>query len=161
MNPSKKNRAIESLFILLIFTVFMVTSLLTVMIGANVYRKVVGETESNNALRASFSYIANKVRAADANGGVRIEQTDDGPVLCLETDFGGEIFHTYIYHHDGSLREYIAYPEDPFDPQYGDIILEIESFSMEQAGELLTFSASEEDGGKQSLKLRLRSSTPS
>ena len=96
MNPSKKNRAIESLFILLIFTVFMVTSLLTVMIGANVYRKVVGGDQINNALRASFPTSPTRSARPTQTAACASSRRTTAPSYASQTDFGGEIFHLHL-----------------------------------------------------------------
>lgn len=55
----------DTLFVVLLYGLFALLSLLLILIGARVYKRTVEHTEARGDVRASLSYVANKVRAAD------------------------------------------------------------------------------------------------
>ena len=155
MNQTKKKHTVESLFVLIIFAIFMVTSLMIVMIGANVYRGVVADTDANNALRSSCSYIANKVRSADSADAVHVTEINGIEALTIDADYGEESFRTYIYYHEGYLKESFVLEDQPFSPDFGEKVIQVDRFQMQQDGTLLTFSAASDEVPELSLKLNL------
>lgn len=55
----------DMVFALLLYGLFALLSLLLVLIGAQVYRSIVRQTEARSDTRASLSYVANKIRSAE------------------------------------------------------------------------------------------------
>lgn len=141
MIQSRRGRSVETLFVLIVFCVFMVASLVLVMIGANVYRGVVEDTNANNALRSSFSYLANKVRSADSEGGVHVVTTNGLETLVMDAEYGGTAYRTYIYFEDGYLKELFALRDQEFDPGMGEKVVQTEPLQMREEGGLLVFTS--------------------
>ena len=71
----------DTLFVVLLYGLFALLSLLLILIGARVYKRTVEHTEARGDVRASLSYVANKVRAADR---VSLETRDGLSVLVLD-----------------------------------------------------------------------------
>lgn len=149
----KKSHTVDSVFVLLVFGLFAVTSLILVLIGANVYRGVVKDTDANNEIRSSLSYVANKVRANDAQGAVTVETKECGNVLTFTSQSEAHTYKTYIYFYNGQLMELFCRAESAFQPQTGTVITALKDFSVQQSGSVLTFFAAGE--GQQDLRLQL------
>lgn len=150
-----RRHAVNGLLTLLIYGIFALFSLFLVVIGARVYQNIVSAGRENTQLRASFSYVANKVRMSTrAAGTVRIEEREGLDVLILESQVEG--YETRIYYYDGALREAYQASEQPFSPRLGEKLMELSEFRMEetQTGHLVLFAA-DTGGNQRSLHLYL------
>ena len=63
MKDHERSRSADTVFALVLLTLFAVLSFFLVLIGGNAYRSTVARMDRNNQLRTTVSYIANKVRA--------------------------------------------------------------------------------------------------
>lgn len=151
---SRNSHSVHTVFILLIFCLFAVCSLFLVLIGANVYRGIVGKMDSNNETRATLSYVTNKVHSADSRD-VSVETLDGQQTLVIRSDFSAREYKTYIYYHDGYLMEYFTSAENGFSLGSGDRITPVSSFSIEKNGNRLSLSVSGENSRALSLSLSL------
>jgi hypothetical protein len=122
----------DLLFTLSLFCIFVVSALVVVMIGANVYRNTVNQMDRNYEVRASITYLSTKVRQNDGAGAVTLTDIEGTPVLCLTSEIEGEAYNTWIYHQDGALWEYFADALSPVDLATGQRIVNIDTFLMEQ-----------------------------
>lgn len=153
---NKKVHTVDSVFMLLVFTIFAVASLLLVLIGAGVYRGVVRDSDANNQMRATLSYVANQVRTYDNQDGVRLEEIDGLQVLVMPSESDGMHYVTYLYYHEGQIKELYLTEKRPFDPTKGQTVAQVENFTMEQQESTLIFSATDVDQQTMSLRLTLR-----
>ena len=110
----KKYTAIRLLPVLLIL-LFSVLSLMLVLSGAGVYKNTVENTRYNNQVRATLSYVSNKVRSADSST-IRIEQRNNISVLLFTESIEDTVYETMIYVYDGSLREMFSRQGRTFHP---------------------------------------------
>ena len=149
---SKSTHSFDTIFVLLIFCLFTICSLFLVLIGANGYRGIVSQMDSNNETRASLSYVANKVHAADS-GKTAVQTINGQQALVITANYNGEDYHTYIYKYKGSLMELFTKAKSPFTPGDGDKITTISEFTMAQDGSKLNLSATSKD--KRTLTLSL------
>ncbi len=130
----QRTGALNGLLIFLVYGMFALFSLFLVVIGAQVYRRVVATGRENTTLRTSFSYIANKVRMCGQMDAVSLQEHDGVQVLTLREEMEGTDYETRIYFYDGALWEQLALADDPFAPELGELIAELEGFSMRVAG---------------------------
>ena len=65
-NSKIKSHAMEIVFPFLLFGLFAVMSLFLVLIGSDIYTKIVKNADNNSKIRTSVSYLANKIRAYDS-----------------------------------------------------------------------------------------------
>ena len=151
---SRNSHSVYTVFILLIFCLFAVCSLFLVLIGANVYRGIVGKMDSNNETRATFSYITNKVHCADSRD-VSVETLDGQQTLVIRSAYNDREYKTYIYYCNGYLMEYFTSAENGFSAGSGDRITPVCSFKMEKSGNRLNLSVSGETSRGLALSLSL------
>lgn len=151
---SRSSHSVNTVFVLLIFCLFSVCSLFLVLIGANSYRRIVGEMDSNNETRASLSYISNKVHAVNGKD-VGIQTQDGQKVLVIGSNEGDRKYNTYIYLYKGYLMEFFTRADNGFTPGDGDKITPLTAFTMEKNGSELMLSVCGENRRSLSLNLFL------
>ena len=107
MNQKKKTAGagVNLLFTMLLFLVFVLCALFTVLFGSRVYENISSRSENNDTESVALHYIANKVRQGDRDGAVDVIEIEGTPVLEL-TQMSGEVsYYTWIYYRDGCIRE--------------------------------------------------------
>lgn len=157
---SKPSHMVDLLFIIALFCVFAASSLVVVMIGANSYRQTTQKAEENYAGRTALSYVTQKVRQNDQSGGVGLDSLKGVPALTLSREIDGHSYITYIYHHEGQLKELFVDRETEAMPQDGQTIMEIQDLAIERVeSSLLRLSATEQDGKRQEVFMRIRSAS--
>ena len=159
---TKRRHVIDMVFVICLLLLFMMSALTIIAIGAKVYKKNVQETSENYAQRISFAYITEKVRQADQNGMVFVEELFGQNVLVLQEEINGSVYDTYIYDHDGYLMELFARDDlNNFYPQSGQKILKINTFEVRQiAGHLVKATVTSDSGNEESVYISVRSQAP-
>ena len=123
-------RAASGLSLFLIVAVFALMALLTVVLGAGVYRSVVARAGANHEVRTAMAYVTGKVRASA--GDVALEKTEAGnDMLVLCEEIGGENYETRIYAHEGTLYEVFTAADISFAPSQGQPIATLDGFAVE------------------------------
>ena len=150
-----KGQSISGLFTMLLFLVFVLCALFSVLMGSQVYENVTKRSDENFSGTTALSYIANKIRQGDRQDGVDIIEVDDTSVLQLKQKIGEETYHTWIYWKDGSIRELFTDENSGLGLEDGLEILECSGLSMEKKGSSIILQTQGE--GAASLKLSLRS----
>ena len=150
-----KGQSISGLFTMLLFLVFVLCALFSVLMGSQVYENITKRSDENFSGTTALSYIANKIRQGDRQDGVDIIEVDGTSVLQLKQKIGEETYHTWIYWKDGSIRELITDENSGLGLEDGLEILECSGLSMEKKGSSIILQTQGE--GAASLKLSLRS----
>lgn len=123
----KRNHSVSVVFTLMLFTIFAVLSVLLIIIGSNVYSKVVESQEKNGNSRNIISYVTNKVRNCTDTDRISIEEKDGVPVLVI----GGDEQDTLIFYYDGKLKEATISPGDDYNLFFGDVIAIADKFDFD------------------------------
>lgn len=151
-NTKSTAHVIDILFTLALFCVFAGAALMVVLIGANVYKKTVSTMDANFSMRTSVTYVSAKIRQNDTYAAVYLDELDGLPALVMEQDVDGQIYETWIYHYDGSLRELFVRKGNAAEAAHGMAIVEIDYFEVNQLAdgllELVSWSA---DGSNERL----------
>lgn len=151
-----RGQTVSGAFVFLLLGVFAVFSTLMVLLSAQFYRASVEQTRLHNEQRVLCSYLMNVVRAGDAAGAVTAGQRDGIDVLTLGMDEDGERYETHIYCYGGALRELFMDAEQPFEPEYGEVICRAQRFTPELGeGGLLTLRAQDGEGVEHVLHVAL------
>lgn len=158
MKLNRKGQSVNVLFTMLLFLVFVMCALFTVLIGGRVYENINIRNEKDYTGSVALGYLANKVRQADSEGAVSVITVDGTEVLELAQDSGESPYVTWIYYKDGSICELFTNPEYGLGLEDGLSIIDCGGLLLEQDGNLLTFTTvSEGQEDKKSLTLSLRS----
>lgn len=162
MNQSQEHHHIvDILFVLALFGVFAVSALVLVTIGAGVYQNTVQDMGSNFDSRTAMAYLTEKIRQNDGADSVSIGTLENTDALLLSQDIDGETYITYLYYHDGTLRElFIKEGADlvgnPLSA--GQEVMPLTSLKLEKVSDsLYSFEMATADGEVKKLLLSTRS----
>jgi hypothetical protein len=143
-----------TLFTMLLFLVFVLCALFTVLTGGKVYENISGRMADNYTGSVALQYFANKVRQGDASGQITVSEIDGTQVLQLRQEFDGEPYVTWIYYYDGSIRELFTYEGSDLSLADGIEVLECEGLSLAVENGLLKVETLGDGGGKLILSVR-------
>ena len=146
------------LFTMLLFLVFVLCALFTVLIGGKVYENIRARMEDSYTGSVALNYIANKVRQGDVDGAVDVREINSVPVLELTQEINGETYVTQIYYYDGYIRELFTDTQSGLGLSDGLEIIACDGLSFAKEGRLLKVETTGEDG--RSLLLSVRSGGP-
>ena len=150
----KKGNTMSVLFTMLLFLVFVLSALFTVLIGSRVYENITARSDLNYTGNTALSYIANKVRQGDRAGLVEVVEVEGTPVLEMKQEIGGSEYVTWIYWKDGAIRELFTDTESGLGLEDGLDILECGGLKLSRKGKLLQIETLGQGGGSISLSLR-------
>ncbi|MGN0402004.1 MAG: DUF4860 domain-containing protein [Acetatifactor sp.] len=156
---------VDVLFVLALFGVFTISALALVSIGANVYQNTVNDMGRNYDSRTAIAYITEKVRKADSllsdgSNAVSLGTLEEQPALVLREELDGVRYCTYLYLHEGRLKE-LYMREDSYLGKHmlaaGQDIMELKSLEYQQISEnLLSVTMTVDDDETRQLYLSLR-----
>lgn len=126
----KRGQLMGGLFTMLLFLVFILSALFTVLTGSRVYENITARSDKNFSSSTALSYIANKVRQGDRAGMTDIKEIEGTQVLELRQQIGGTDYVTWIYWLDGSIRELFTDTGSGLGLEDGLEILECEGLSF-------------------------------
>ncbi len=150
---------VGGLFTFALFGLFVVLSLLIVVIGVDGYKSVVDTGDRTNELRTTLGYVVGKLRSEAAADGVSLEEREGVKALVLtQINDENELMETIIYFQDGMLLEsYINVDMMDFDPEFGDLLTGIASFSIQETEDgLISLTAATKDGYSQTVRVAPR-----
>lgn len=129
----------DGLIALLLFGVFAACVLMVLLSGAGAYRRLVERDSAAYNSRTCTQYIAARVRQADHEGGVTVEEFGDASALVLTE---GDGYLTRVYWRDGYLMELYASADAELAPEDGETLLAADSLELSMRDGLLTVEIS-------------------
>lgn len=150
MNLKMRNRpVVDILFLLALFSVFLISALFVVLFGAKIYRNTVAGMDDNFKSRTALSYVTEKMRQHDHEGGASVIDYKGSPVLRLQEEIEGNIYYTYLYEDDGYLMELTAKSDYDFNKAGGQQIVETDGFLIEEVNDSLYRITLKDASGKE------------
>lgn len=104
-NHSRPALGTELLFSMILFLVFALCSVFTILIGSKVYENIRIRDDRTFHNDTALAYITNKIRQADREDMAVIREENGIPVLILSMEAAGSVYETWIYTQDGVLKE--------------------------------------------------------
>lgn len=155
---TRKRHMIDVLFPIALFFVFTLSALMVMLLAARIYQSSVENSSRNDTARTALSYISEKMHQSDMNGSISLGFFDGCDAMILKQNYNGDTYTTYIYAHDGALKELFIKDGANADASNGKKILDIESFSMTQVNEnLFRFDCIDKDEHSASIVVGLAS----
>jgi len=164
---SHSPRIIQSVFVLLLLSLFACLSTFLVTIGAQVYRHTVENAEDNNNSRIMTAVVRSAVWAEDG-GEVTIEHFDDLGItaLAVMNEYDGERYFKRLYCAmdpdplDGEPRSFLweSYnsEEAGFKVEGGESLCELNRFEPSIEGNMLKVDLESPNGIKSTIRIALR-----
>lgn len=123
---------IDILFVLSLFCVFAISSVLLILFGADIYKKTIAQMDSNYSSRTSIAYITEKIRQSDAEHAIKIVSQDDTQILVLTNIINDIPYAISLYVYDGYLYELFARADIELPLDAGQPVMELHSLSFSQ-----------------------------
>ena len=124
LNNTKKNQgqAMQILFSIILLLSLMISGLLTIVFGADVYEKINERATENFNSSTALSYVSSKVKQGDIS------------VLKITKKYDDVAYYTKIYVKDGKLKELFASEDSSVALEDGLDIMALEGmqFKMEK-----------------------------
>lgn len=139
----------EQLFPALLFFVFLLCTIFTILIGSRVYENIRERDRLSFETDTALAYITNKVRQNDLADSIHVREQDGIQFLVLTSVFDDMKYETMIYQMDDGLYELFALAEDDLDATAGQRIMDCGSMS---------FSLEKTSGGYAQLNISLEDS---
>ena len=162
---SRSPRIIQSVFVLLLLSLFACLSAFLVTMGAQIYRNTVDSAEVNNHSRIASAVIRSAIWAEDG-GDVEIEQMGEGiTALSVVNEYDGVKYYKRLYCAmdsdplDGEPRSFLweSYNSEDvvFIPENGESLCELNSFVPSIEDNMLTVELEAPNGTKSSIRMAL------
>lgn len=129
-NNTTAKHMIDIFFVLSLFCVFAVSSVVLILFGADVYSKTVDNMDANYTSRTSVAYFYEKLRQSECSDSIQIIRKEDTDILMLSTEIDGTEYATYLYEYDHYLNELFAKTDIELPLDAGQKIMEIENLSF-------------------------------
>lgn len=115
---------------LLVFGVFVVCALLVLLMGADTYQRMTERDKATYDSRMAVQYLTTRIRQADLEGSIRMEELDGINTLVATEKTEGKIYETRLYCYDNWLMELFTETGCSFSPGDGEKILKAEDLSF-------------------------------
>ena len=135
VKTDKKSRSgAEQLYPALLFFVFLLCTVFTILIGSRVYENIRERDRLSFETDTALAYITNKVRQGDMADSIAVREENGQQFLVFTSVFDGIEYETLIYHMDGGLYELFALAENDLDVTAGQRIMDCDvmHFALEE-----------------------------
>ncbi|MCL1829123.1 MAG: DUF4860 domain-containing protein [Oscillospiraceae bacterium] len=147
----KKSGTADIIFTLLLFCVFTVSVLMVLLSGAGVYKGIVAAMDGSYEERTCLQYIGSKIRHYSGEGTVNVANIDGIDALIMTENIEGDDYNTYIYLHEGKVKELFTSGDLDFYPEDGFDILDAQRLVFERAANNLLRIECMGSGGRNSV----------
>lgn len=131
MNVKKQNHTIDTVFIITMFLVFVMSTFFVVATGADIYKNISNSIEKRFNETTSLSYISNKILSYNERGRIYISKLGNIQTLTLEQSINNEEYITILYYNNGKLMELSCKKNENFSEGDGTEILDISGLEFE------------------------------
>ena len=131
MLKATRGQRIDTVFVLLIFSVFAVSILIVLMLGASIYQNIAEMSEEGADERLALSYVWTKTKKSNDAGIVSVSNFDGESALVIDEMIGDRHFQTIIYHDDGWLLELFSEKGFGLDRSDGSKVMRVDDLSFE------------------------------
>jgi len=153
MNKAMRGKNIDTIFVLIVFSIFAVSVLIVLMLGASIYQNINEISREGESEHTALSYIWTKTKNFDNADSISIGEFNGVPALFIDETFGDYDFRTTIYHYNGWLYELFSEATLEFSPADGSRIVMVDDLTFEAVDDGLFRATS----GNNSLLLSPRS----
>ena len=130
MEVKQQKHIIDILFVLTLFGLFALSAIFLISVGADVYSKTVDHMDENFNARTSMAYITEKLRQSDKDGSITIGQLENVDAIVICSQIADTPYYTYLYEHEGYLKELLVREDVPLGPEAGQEILPVSDFCL-------------------------------
>lgn len=130
-------------FTAVLFALFLLTLLMAIVAGTNVYRALYDLRADADNTRLSLNLVANTVHANDAVNSVAVGEGPEGKSLVLVERLESGTYETRIYLYSGHIVEEYSLAEASYNPERATQVAPSNTFDFSYANGLLTIQTDE------------------
>ena len=154
----RKQSSAGTMASLMLTCVFGVTLLLSLVTGAEVYRRVEERGDESSRTRVSLSYITAKIHGYDQVGMLEVGDFGESGAIFLYEEIDGFVYETILYVYNGNLMEMLCEKGWEMSPEFGEPVSPALALTVTQPREgLLRLSLTETDEQVRSADIYVRS----
>jgi len=131
MNKATRGRSIDTIFVLIVFSIFAFSVLMVLMLGASIYRNINDISREGQYEHTALSYIWTKTKNFDDAGSIHVGEFNALPALFIDERIGETNYRTAIYNYDGWLMELFSEAALEFSLEDGVRVVMIDNLSFE------------------------------
>jgi len=131
MSKIHRSRNIDTIFVLIVFSIFAISVLMVLMLGASIYRNINDISHDGEFEHTALSYVWTKVKNFDNAEGIHLGGFHGIPALFIDEYIGGTHFRTAIFHYDGWLCEIFSEATLEFRPADGVRVVRVDQLYFE------------------------------
>ncbi len=147
---TRSRHVIDFIFPIALFFVFAASSLVVLILAADIYGSTTNQLQANDENRTALSYISEKIRQNDTGGALEITSIEGTECLSLSADYNDVPHTTYIYEYDGMLKELFVRDDVSVSLKDGKDIMEISSLSISRIDDHLYHFITVDSQGRES-----------
>ena len=157
MKKQTKQKYLDQLLTLLLFTVFLISVLIVLLTGADVVNKLSTRDQKSYNHRTTIQYLATRIRQADQHDMLSIGTIGDSDAFIIKEIIDDYPYETWIYCYDGYLCELFTESGMELEPEYGEYILPLSSLQISSVNSCFKLDLQLEGEWEDSLVITLRS----
>ena len=131
MNKVIRGRSIDTIFVLIVFSIFAFSVLMVLMLGASIYRNINDIARDGQDEHTALSYVWTKTKNFDDAGSVHVGDFSGVPALFIDESIDDIKYRTAIYNYDGWLMELFSEAALEFYPTDGVRVVMIDNLSFD------------------------------
>ena len=132
MNRALRGRSIDTVFVLIVFSIFAFSVLMVLMLGANIYRNINDISRFEQNEHTALSYVWTKTKNFDEAESIGIGDYHGVTALFIDEIIGGAEYRTVIYHYNGWIYELFSEASLDFTIDDGIQIMMIDDLLFEE-----------------------------
>ena len=126
-----RSQRFDTVFVLIIFSVFAVSVLIVLMLGASIYRNISDVSSEGADERSVLAYIWTKSKNFNEAGMISLTSFHGENALVITEEFSGIEYQTVVYYFDGWLCELFTEKGLGLSPADGVRVMRLDSLSFE------------------------------
>lgn len=142
---TKNQHSIDILFVLTLFCTLAISSLTVVYMGSAMYSKTADTMDTTFNIHLVLDYLNEKVHQGNRVNQITIKNLDGLDVLCIQEQYEQNLYTSYIYQDNKQLKELFISSDTPFDKENGEVILTLDTLSLQIENSVLQIYVSDND----------------
>lgn len=142
-----RKHSIDFLFVIVLLLFLMLTSVVMILLGTGVYKRVLASMSDNYDARTCQAYVLQKIRRGQTAGQVEAGELEGVSALLIHEEIADRPFVTYLYAYEGHLNELFTPEDSGLGLIAGSAILPLEDIQFDQLSDrAIRVSFTLEDG---------------
>ena len=133
IKDKKGSSIIELMLVVALLALFGIATLSLALSGSSAYKGINEKRELDSDLRIALSYLDTKVKQNDSEGALSLRPNPNGSgkAIVVSEQIDEDIYETWIYFSEDSLREVLIMKGEPVDNELSFEIAKITAFKAE------------------------------